>query len=198
MIIGPDFIWLHVPKCAGTAVERALRGTFRGRKDIHFDRVTGKHPAIWHHNIPQRLKHDADFDPSGKRILAGIRRLPKWLLSRVHYEVARSPDQVPTREMLAKGAFFTRTGSVLQADSVLRRFNTPPVDRWIRDDHLEQDLCEALRINEIKVPRVNETSLKYIKDISFWFTPAELKSLYEANPEWAEIEKRLYGSLLEE
>jgi len=44
--------------------------------------------------------------------------------------------------------------------------------------------------------RENKGKMDFIKEISFWFTDGELKNLYQRNPQWAEIEFQLYGSLM--
>ncbi|WER09561.1 hypothetical protein PUH89_00870 [Rhodobacter capsulatus] len=198
MIIGPDFIWLHVPKCAGTALERALNVSFKERSDIHFDVSNQRFgPIIWHQNIVKRQEYDPNFDPAGKRIIANIRRLPHWILSRIHFEAARTPDHIPTREMLATGQFYNASGTINKANGIIRRFNQPEVTDWIRVENIEEDAKKAFKISKISIPRVNETSLKYIKDLSFWFTSKDLANLYARNPDWARVEEKVYGKLLE-
>lgn len=194
MIVGPDWIWLHVPKSGGTAAEKILHKTFGSRHDVVFDPVGANHPVIWHHSIGRRIAHDPSFDITGKRIIAGIRRLPDWILSRVHYEANRS-NIVPTREQMVEGKFLEANGYVHHADRMLREFNMPEVDHWIRLEHMAADMSEALRCEIAEVPRVNENKIRYVRDISFWFTPAELTRLYESNPIWAGIEERIYGNL---
>lgn len=197
MIIGPDFIWLHVPKCGGTSVEQCLRQALSDRPDVHFDTIDPSKKVIWHQNIPKRIKHDPDFDPSGKRVIACIRRLPGWLLSRVHFEATRPPNHlVPTREMLMRGEFFENSGFHHKADNLIRQYNNPEVDHWIRIEHLRDDLSAALGFDIGEVPRVNETSLRYVKNLDFWFTKDEIAALYEQNPVWASIERKVYGNTL--
>lgn len=199
MIIGPDFIWLHVPKCGGTSVERCLQQALAKRPDVHFDTINPREAVIWHQNIAARKKYDPGFDPSGKRIVACIRRLPGWLLSRVHFEAARPPKKlVVTREMLVRGEFFESSGYHHKADNMIRKYNNPEVDQWIRIENLRDDLSNFFGFDVGEVPRVNETKINYIKNLDFWFTPDEIRRLYEQNPVWASIERKAYGDTLAE
>lgn len=200
MIIGPDFVWLHVPKCGGTSIERSLRNAFRNRRDVHFDRKhlsekDARGRVIWHHTIKLRHEHDPAFDPSGKKIVAAIRRLPNWLLSRVHYEANRSAGMAPTREQFVLGEFLEHSGVANSPEKMIRRFNRPPVDDWLRVEHLTDDMIRVFGIDPADMVRANESKIDYIKDLSFWFTKDELRALYKANPTWAEIEEKAYGGL---
>lgn len=204
MIIGPDFIWLHVPKCGGTAAERCLRQALGSNPEVHFDTIGPSEEVIWHQNIQARANYDPDFDPSGKRIIACIRRLPGWLLSRVHFEYIRPPIhpgpardmQVPTRDMLVRGEFFEYSGYHHKADNMIRQYDNPSVDHWIRIEHLHEDLSAFFGFDVGEVPRINETRVDYIKNLDFWFTPDEIAQLYEHNPIWAAIERKAYGNTL--
>ena len=89
MIEGHNFIWLHIPKCAGHTVEMALRAGLLGRSDVRFDRRFPEFEG-WHDGLAARRCRDKGFDPTDKRIIAGFRRLPHWILSRAHFEVARA------------------------------------------------------------------------------------------------------------
>lgn len=197
MIIGPDFVWLHVPKCGGTSAERCLKKALRDNPDVHFDTIGPEEAVIWHQNIAERAKHDPSFDPTGKRLLACIRRLPGWLLSRVHFEATRPPNhRVPTREMLIRGEFFEHSGFHHKADNMIRFYNNPEVDQWIRIENMREDLSAALGFDVGEVPRINETKIDYVKNLDFWFSKDELVALYEHNPIWASIERKAYGDTL--
>lgn len=200
MITGPDFIWLHFPKCGGSATEAALAVIFGGRDDVRFDPLDPAN-VIWHHSIEQRRAYDPAFSVGDRKIICGIRRLPHWLLSRVHFEAQRGPGfRVATREMLLRGQFYRRDGEIVQADDRAKRYSNPRVDHWLRLESLASDLAAALGLPESVVSGAlsekNRTRANYIKEIGFWFTARELAALYEANPVWARIEKDVYGSLL--
>jgi hypothetical protein len=196
MIITPDFIWLHFPKCAGTAIEKALHQIC---PDAQFDPIDPKN-VIWHDTIDQRKRRDEYFSIDGKKIICCIRRLPDWILSRVHFEAQRPPHHIATREMLVNGKFFENNGHINSADTYVIRYDNPRVDRWIRVENIIDDLSNAIGVETSKLGAVlgreNEGKIDFIKEKSFWFTNSELKNLYEKNPRWAEIELKLYGSLL--
>lgn len=199
MIVGPDFIWLHFPKCAGTALQSALRQVYRGRTDVVFDPIDQRN-VIWHHSIQQRKRHDSTFDPGDRKILCGFRRLPYWLLSRVHFEAQRPPHRIVTRAMLVRGQFYEQRGVLNKADSYVKKYNNPKVDAWIRTEHLVDDLSRVLEIDRQRLngtmKQENAGEMDYIRDLAFWFTPEDLVGLYAANPEWATVEEVLYGELV--
>ena len=192
MIVDSDFIWLHFPKCAGTATERALR---RLTPDAKFDSGDRKQ----HDGVRERQTVDPSFHVGSRKIICGFRRLPHWMLSRVHFEAARGARYVATRQMLVAGQFFRETGEVRDADYNARRYSVPHVDAWVRVECIAEDLAKALEIDVQQVQsalqRQNQTP-KYLKNLEFWFTPDELRSLYHSNPAWSAIERQVYGSLL--
>ena len=138
MIVGNDWIWLHVPKCAGSATEKVLRQLYSKDPTFKFDEINppgrtppqvkkprmafasrdaatsergvGRHnPVIWHQSIAQRRELDSSFDAGSRRVFGNIRRLPSWFLSRVHFEVQRSDaGGVVTRGMLVRGKYRNR------------------------------------------------------------------------------------------
>ena len=202
MIVGRRFIWLHLPKTAGHAVEAAIRCAIVAGDGCEFDPPDFEG---WHDSIPARRARDPAFACDGKVVLAGFRRLPWWILSRVHYEASRPPFRVATREMLCKGQFFERDGDVFSADDYARGFVASRVNRWLRMEHLADDFLanfcdlfgERVRLGQRRLRRIiNRTAVDYIKSVEFYFTGPELERLYEANPVWASIERSLYGDLL--
>ncbi len=203
MIVSDRWIWLHMPKCAGTATERLLQGAFGADPTVQFDPVGPDQPVIWHESLAERAARVPGFAPGGRAVIANIRRLPLWLLSRVHFEVQRyGAPAIVAREVLCSGRFRPVPKGVVKplrrADDELGRF-ADGVTHWLRCEHLAQDMGAAFAM---PVPpraghaRVNATTLDYIKDPAFWFTQAEVDALYAANPLWARIEAQCYGGLL--
>jgi hypothetical protein len=203
MIVGRSFVWLHFPKTGGHSVAAAIRAAAAGREDIVFDRQ-GR-DAGWHDTPGERARRDRSFDPAGRTVISGIRRLPWWLLSRVHFEAARPPHHCVSRAMLCCGEFYEHDGTVNRADDHALRFGAP-VDRWVRLEHLADDF--VAQFEGLLGPRVrgaagrlrkvvNPTRLDYVKSLGFYFTPQELDGLYRANPAWAAMERRVYGDLLQ-
>lgn len=195
MIIGPDFIWLHFPKCAGTTLELALRDLLKGRPGVKFDDIDGV-TGHWHHTIAERQAIDPSFHLRGKRVLACLRRLPSWIMSMVIFEATRNEHMVATRDMIVHGQCFD-SGIVNRADDYLDLFNAD-VHHWIRTEHLAADVATAFDLRHADVAEAmlrhkSNVTPPYIRDTAFWFTDDDLCTLYASNPLWAAVEDRVYG-----
>jgi hypothetical protein len=139
-------------------------------------------------------------------VISSFRRLPYWMLSRVHYEASRPPYYAVSRAMLLRGEFFHQNGQVGRADDYARHYGEAEVARWIRMEHLAEDFerqfgdllgSQVTRAAVRKLRRVvNGTRLNYVRSLGFYFTPQELAALYDANPAWAARERELYGDVL--
>ncbi|MBN8994957.1 MAG: hypothetical protein J0H63_09350 [Rhizobiales bacterium] len=202
MIIGPDFVWLHLPKAAGTETEAVLRGAAGNDKRIAFDPIDLDN-VIWHHSIRERMDYDPRFRPAGRRILCNLRRLPFWVISWTEFCYRLFPHNKPTREMFVAGRLFEWDGSISVPDDYARKYNTPEVDTWIRSEFLAKDLAREFAgwfgwrrsPKDFMAQRNKGTAIRF--DIGFYFTPAELKDLYRRNPLWSALEESVYGDLIE-
>jgi hypothetical protein len=106
--------------------------------------------------------------------------------------------------MFLKGEFYESNGRRNSADFYAKHYSNPPVTQWIRTEFLADDLIAVFsryldfsKINiheQIKI--TNAVPVKYITDLAFFFTPAELSRLYEQNPVWAALEKKVYGEIV--
>ena len=207
MIQGSDFIWQHLPKCAGHTVEMALRAGLLGRRDINFDPRFPEYIG-WHDGLRSRAWRDPAFNPDGKTVISGFRRLPHWILSRVHYEASRPPYRCATRDMVRRGAYFEQTGEVFTADSLLQHYVFPEhTQQWIRVEHMLEDFRSVFSsVIGARMPAAewqlrqvrNQTQIRYLEAVEFHFTQEDLVALYDANPLWASLERELYGSTLVE
>ncbi|MDE0591039.1 hypothetical protein OU789_13960 [Halocynthiibacter sp. C4] len=196
MIIHEDWIWLHFPKCAGTYIENSLRSNF-GEGNAKFDKIDPEGEVIWHHSLSQRKAFDPTFEPNGKRVISAFRRLPTWLLSRIHFELSRPPNHVTSRSMFEQGKFYENTGYINQADALLSFFEPAKITDWLRQENLEADLKNVFGDTfKISKKRRNITKSDYVKQLDFWFTSTQLNALYAANPLWAELEAQLYGDII--
>ena len=196
MIIGPNFVWLHLPKTGATSTEAFLRKKFVDQLDVHADEYNPER-IIWHQSITQRIAEDPSFSVDGRRVICGFRRLPAWIISRVCYEAHRSPHHLASREMIETGHFFENDGKINSGDTYLREYRYPRVDNWLRCEHLAEDISEVFNLSFEDVQRnlqLKNQTVKISKTL-FWLTVGELKRLYESNPLWAELEKELYGDL---
>lgn len=204
MIVGPSYVWLHFPKTAGHTVDLALRAAAKRSRDVIFDRRGDYHPG-WHDVLSERAERDPTFDAAGKRVISGFRRLPYWLLSKVHYEAAKPPYRVPSRDLVVEGRFFEEDGLIGQADLYAKRY-CRDVQRWVRVEHLISDFerCfadlmtpKALRLALANLEYVHNASrIGYLPRHEFYFTRQELAKLYQTNPVWTALEERLYGGVL--
>lgn len=201
MIVGDRFVWLHFPKCAGTEVSRVLEGLADRNPDLIADDRT---LVNVHDDIDSRLRLQPDAPLRGKDVIACFRRLPYWMLSRVHFGYFQNPKHVPTRADIVAGRVFESDGHLSQADDYARRY-TQNARFLLRTENIYDDFCAAfsgyldfdpVRVRDAFTNR-NASPLRYIPDIRFWFTPSELAALYEAAPYWAMLERHLYGQLVQ-
>ncbi|HEY3695422.1 hypothetical protein [Phenylobacterium sp.] len=203
MIVGGKFVWLHFPKCAGHAVEQALKSVLRRDRAAAFDAPDREG---WHDSPRDRRRREADPQLSDRTVICGFRRLPFWMLSRAHYEASRPPYQCVTRAMFCRGEYFHQNGQVGKADDHALYYGEADVERWIRTEHLPEDFERSFgdilgsRLTRAAVRKlrriVNGTRLNYIRSLDFHFTAGELEALYAANPAWAARERELYGDIL--
>jgi hypothetical protein len=200
MIIGENFIWLHFPKCAGTFTETLLRQHVVDDMRIKFDPIDPEN-IIWHQNVSKR-EEATKVDLSSKEIICNFRRLPSWIISRVVYEEKRSGNVAP-KDLYSIGNFLKANGGMSNADTTLKRYTSRKVNHWIRVEHLEGDFTNVFsKFIKFTPPldssffqkRVNTSD--WGNDIQHWFSPDELKKLYNACPLWSEYEREIYGNLL--
>jgi hypothetical protein len=185
-------VWAHLPKTAGDMVLTVL----------------SLFPEIIEYADPieSRAKHAAfrerpDLVAGRERVLS-IRRLPSWQLS---YSVHKSrhglkPDYRP-RPMDSRETMITSG----DADSHLARFvDVGQVwpDRWIRVEHLLEDLLGLLqehvevtpeKLEKIRAMGPENVGLNYERDLSAWFTDDMIHRMYEHNPLWRHAEELAYS-----
>lgn len=193
MVIGRRFAWAHLPKAAGDATYSMLMAV----------------PGLVQFADPLRSndKHLPFFarerDVSGKLLCMNIRRLPAWALSGAQHKAAHGVH--PEYRPLALESFDLISNRT-DADDLLRwmtdhqRFK---VDRWLRAEALEDDLLNlltelgectpAVRADVLAVGRVNEGNYRH--ELVREFTLDQIRRLYELNPDWAAVERRVYGTL---
>jgi hypothetical protein len=79
------------------------------------------------------------------------------------------------------------------------------IGAWLRMEHLAEDflgfvgglttVSDEKRGRALDLPPVNTHD--YDHEVESWFTPEQIALMYERNPVWAQLEKRLYGDLYE-
>jgi hypothetical protein len=195
MVIGKRFAWGHVGKTGGDAT-LAMFQVFP-RLIVRADSATDpdKHATF--------LKREREV--RGKQLVLNLRRLPSWLLSRAQHESRyglypkyeplpmASADEIAEREV---GDYFIRKWT---ADGRFR------IDHWLRMERLQPDFLEFVgRFTDVtpEQRRLVEglglrNSMEYDHDVRNWFTPDQIRRMYERNPLWAEVETSVYGNLWE-
>ena len=188
MVIGQTFAWGHLPKTAGNATV-AMFGLFP-------DLVLSAEPAGKHVPFASREEQIGD-----RMLVGNLRRLPNWTLSWAHWRAHPERDVVHPLDSPAVMA------SVPRADQILAVFTDQGrlhIDRWLRTEHLAKDftafvgelreLSDEERHKIATFEQVN--ALDYEHDVMQWFTPRQIRKMYERNPAWAAAEQRVYGDLV--
>jgi hypothetical protein len=221
MIIGSDFIWLHIPKCAGMTMDHVLKTVFAADPAIEID-PPDPHGAVVRHDTVVNREKRANRSLAGRERVANLRRLPSWLLSKVFHEEKlsallmnqRAPKGVAdslaaagpvfhTRTDMLEGTIYEQNGDRNRPDTYLLAYESPKVDQWIRTEHIVEDFTAVFSRYAKLDPTVISAGFSeprnrndYTKDLAKWFTRSEMRELYAKNPIWAELERRLYGNLL--
>jgi hypothetical protein len=191
MVIGRRFAWAHLPKTAGDAT-RAMLCAVPGLVEFADPPDSNdKHMPFF--GREERV--------AGKLLVMNIRRLDSWAVSGAQHKARHGlhPDYLPT-PLQTPGEITSRT----DADDLLRwmtdhgRF---AIGRWLRMECLQDDVLALLgEVSELTpdaeravrtVGRVNQGS--YAGQLEF--TTDQVARLYELNPTWAGIERRVYGDL---
>lgn len=206
MIVSEDWIWLHMPKCGGTTVEAVLHSQYDTAPGMMFDETGPGRLYSVHDSIANRQAQCPEFDPAGRPVYAVIRRLPHWILSRVHFQLERSATGSPqvTRAQLCVGKYrqLPRRGGparLRSADQTVAKY-VDEVTEWMTLEALSADMLRVFGIDMSAMKKEKTTKnvspVGYVRDLNFWFRPKEIERLYEANPVWAALEERVYGNLL--
>jgi hypothetical protein len=190
MVIGPGFVIGHIGKTAGDAVKQIV-------ESLHLPGVTII-PVI------SPLKHltfrQWGGDLTGRELVLSIRRLPAFLLSQFHHRLRDGRlSQLPAPESMCQD---------YMADFYIRLYTDDgrlKIDHWLRSESIRPDLAAFLSrhfdLTDGQRGLIETAGTKraqsYDHDVCVHFTPRHLQTMYAANPLWAEIERRVYGGLVE-
>jgi hypothetical protein len=195
MIVGERFVWAHIPKTAGDATATMI--------------ATAPRLVILADHLRDNAKHLAFSERrgsiEGKLLVANTRRLPSWALSLARHEekFGAFPDYEPTGPQ-PPDVIAARSAADDLLDLIVGEFE---VDRWIRQEHLADDLVGFLReVAELtadeeaairSVGRVNDQRSRLqwrsTRPAESFFSPAQIETLYRNNPRWAAVERHVYG-----
>jgi len=192
MVITPDFVWLHLPRTAGTSTtalmrdaQRKLPRAVRGTWSVDDDRLRDKHDNLRSREI--RTGRTAWPD----RVAMTFRPLEGWLLSNWKW-VTRHGLHVPKERYLEGEFFSTRAGRWCPADWWLDYFEVERVTDFLRMDRLEADVNALLRAVNPSMPPLG---LPHLNELGAT-EPAVLRpEARDANPTWAALEARLWPDL---
>jgi hypothetical protein len=194
MVIGERFAWAHLPKTGGMATERMFRLFPALVVFADPDDTDEKHATF---RARRRML-------DGKLLAMNLRQLPFWVLSRAQY-VSREgiwPDYDPIplapATELAESSFPDSRIHLYTDDG---RFS---IERWLRTESLAEDflrfaseftdVSDEQRRAVLALGQVNRQD--YDHRLEEWFTPDQVRRMYERNPAWAAIEEELYGGLV--
>jgi hypothetical protein len=190
VVIGAAFAWAHLPKTAGDTTHAMLTAvpglaTFADAPDSN-----DKHLPFF----------AREAQVSGKLLAMNIRRLPAWTLSAAHHRAAHGVH--PEYRPLALQTADEMCDST-DADDLLRwmtdhgRF---AVERWLRTEQLLDDVLALLdeldaldRRARRRVTAVGRLNVGAYDRPAQPFTAEQIARMYERNPDWAAIERRVYG-----
>jgi hypothetical protein len=196
MIIGEQFIWLHLPKTGGTSTANLFREL--GVKDIVVDPddIDSKHDSF------HKRHEEHGLQLEGKHVFVTLRRLTSWLLSDWHHKTRKMGLDLPI-DPVRSGLFYSlRLGGIwVTADYWLRFFDINANTEIIRLEHLESDANRMVlpllpqddqaRIKQLSFPRLNTN--QYHHHPETFFKRREIEALYANNPLWKQLEVAAYG-----
>jgi hypothetical protein len=193
VVVTRTFAWAHLPKTAGDTVATIF--------SLFPEIVEFSDPLedqSKHAFFTQRPELVADR----QRVLS-VRRLPSWLLSFESHKSRRGlyPDYEPvpmsTAEEMAVSTY---------PDHLLRAYvdeGRAWPDRWIRVEHLVDDVLALLKEHHVKVRwslrrqiramEPKNTGGDYERTVSSWFTDEMIDRMYDHNPLWREAERLAYA-----
>lgn len=192
MIEGPNFVWLHLPKTAGTSTAKLFRELNLSGVSVDPDHVDEKHESI-----KNRLG-SINSNPEKASIIT-IRRLTSWLLSDWHHKTKKMGLKIPF-EPAKSGLFYSLRlgGTWVSADYWIHYFNARSCTHTIRIEHIQEDsnryvlplLPKGTKL--LKFPQQNTN--QYSHRIEDFFSSSDLRRIYKNNPAWSAWEKEIYGS----
>jgi hypothetical protein len=149
---------------------------------------------------------DRVTEVKGKLLVLNLRRLPSWNLSHAQHEAQGGvfpdyqPLPMPVAEEIAERTF---------ADDMIAYFTNSgqiAIHHWFRQEMLTTDfldfIAKTTSISAGQFSAIKNLGLvnvhHYDHDIHHWFTDAQVIRMYEVNPVWASIERKIYGFTLDE
>ena len=210
MIYNDKFVWLHLPKCAGSKTEQLFEEYFKEEDGVFQDIVDPEtDPLIsWHDTIAEREARDKGFKLSDRTVICQFRRLPAWLESKFNFEIFRDPKLVFKPELLLEGKFPESNGHINHVDKYIykwlpKKILDSPNLKFIRTEHFESDF-KSVFSDFIDISRIPDWEYGQRVNKSTSILPFDIKQelynnkqeLYKSCPRWGLVEKMVYGNLI--
>ena len=194
MITYQNFVWLHLPKTAGTSTAALFRKLNIDGVIVDPDIEDEKHQSI----------EDRLGDPTAtttKTKIITSRRLASWLVSDWHHKTKKMGLKLPF-EPVKSGLFYSLRlgGTWVAADYWIHYFKAKSCEHTIRIENIEEDSNRVILpllprgTHQLKLPKKNENS--YNRNLEHFFGKRDLKRIYQNNPAWSSWENNIYGNLL--
>lgn len=198
MIITDKLAWYHLPKTAGTTTDKLFHSS---GLSLNWN---DDQSSFLKHLPPKEHPSFELMSLTGRQPVVNFRRLPYWLVSNYQHKLLRMGLVLPI-EPISNGFFWReRQKKWLPADWWIKRFGIDLNWSFLRVEALKSDFLKCLSsyqpISLCKQIQVYTCSSKnksfYNRSLSKWFSANDLLRIYDANPLWARLEEKLYGSLI--
>ena len=174
MVIGKNFIWLHMGKTGGNSTKLMFEGLdgILYTDSIHDPK---KHSNLTRTDIDATLLQD-------KKIICNIRKLPAWIKSYRQQRIVVH-NKVLTLEELC-----------MSAEGHIKTYSNS-VDYWIRTEQLADDFIKIIS-NFIDISPEQEKNIRRIhinkRTYSHDLTQEDIDYLYDSCPTWKKYEEMVY------
>ena len=192
MITYKNFIWLHLPKTAGTSTAHLFRKLNIDGIVVDADEKDEKHQSI-------EARLETSNSTTNKARIITSRRLASWLISDWHHKTKKMGLKLPF-EPVKSGLFYSLRlgGTWVTADYWIHYFQANTCTNTIRIEYIEEDSNRIILpllpqgTEKLIFPKKNENNYK--KNLENFFGKKDLKRIHVNNPAWTSWEQNIYGN----